>query len=362
VSPSIADVPGIAVGCWTDAEGLTGCTVVLCPPGAVVAAEVRGGAPGTRETDLARPGMLVERAQAVLLTGGSAYGLDAASGVMRWLEERGWGVPAAQGVVPVVPAAVVFDLGVGSFGARPGPAEGYAACVAAGLEQSGGGGGGGGAAPRRGPDVPEGSAGAGTGCTVGKRLGLAGAMRGGQGTAAVRLEIGPAAVTVGALVAVNAVGDVYDPATGRLVAGARRPDGTPAGEAPWRSLPGAPSRPLSVSAAAAERPPDLNTTIGVVATDAPLTKEQAQRVAWMAHDGLARAVRPAHTLGDGDTLFVLATGRAAEGAPGLPPVLDPLHVSAIGAAGADAVGAAIVRAVRAALPLPGIPAASGWSP
>jgi L-aminopeptidase/D-esterase-like protein len=294
--------------------------------------------------------MLVERAQAVLLTGGSAYGLDAASGVMRWLEERGWGFPAARGVVPVVPAAVVFDLGVGSFRARPGPAEGYAACVAAGLGEPGGGGGS--STPPRGPDVPEGSVGAGTGCTVGKRLGPAGAMRGGQGTAALRLDLGQAPVTVGALVAVNAVGDVYDPETGRLVAGARRPDGTPAGEAAWRSFPVAPPRPSPVP------PPDLNTTIGVVATDAPLTKEQAQRVAWMAHDGLARAVRPSHTLADGDTLFVLATGRAA----GLPPVLDPLQVSAIGAAGADAVAAAIVRAVKAATPHPDIPAASAWNP
>jgi L-aminopeptidase/D-esterase-like protein len=340
----ITDVPGIEVGCWTDDRNLTGCSVVLCPPaGAVVAAEVRGGAPGTRDTDLAHPGMLVERANAVLLTGGSAFGLDAAGGVMRWLEERGRGLPTGGGVVPIVPAAVVFDLAVGSAAVRPGAAEGYAACVAAGA------------------DVPEGNAGAGTGCTVGKSLGPAGLMRGGQGTAAVRLWLGEVAVTVGALVAVNAVGDVYDPGTGRVVAGARRPDGTPAGAAAWRRLPARPPRPFS----APGRPPapgapdgavaDLNTVVGVVATDVPLTKEQTQRVAWMAHDGLARVVRPSHTPGDGDTLFALATGQAA----GLDVPVPPLHLGAVGAAAADAVALAIVRAVRAATSLPGIPAASG---
>jgi L-aminopeptidase/D-esterase-like protein len=335
----ITDVAGIAVGCWTDAQHLTGCSVVLCPPpGAVVAADVRGGAPGTRDTDLAHPGMLVERANAVLLTGGSAFGLDAAGGVMRWLEERGRGFPVGPGVVPIVPAAVVYDLALGSAAVRPGATEGYAACAAAG------------------PDVPEGSVGAGTGCTVGKALGPAGMMRGGQGTAAVRLELGAATVTVGALVAVNAVGDVYDPDTGRLVAGARRPDGTPAGPGPWRRLPAIPAPAARAAGDAVEPPgaaPALNTVVGVVATDAPLTKEQAQRVAWMAHDGLARAVRPSHTPGDGDVLFVLATGAAA----GLAGPLAPPYLAATGAAAAEAVGRAIVRAVRAATPLPGVPAA-----
>jgi L-aminopeptidase/D-esterase-like protein len=222
-------------------------------------------------------------------------------------------------------------------------------------------------------DVPEGSVGAGTGCTVGKRLGLAGAMRGGQGTAAIRVTtgetgtVGEMGCTVAALVVVNAVGDVVDPETGAIVAGARHADGSFAGGAAWRHLASLPSSPaVGPAPAGATRPPRnpvdgpvdgpaaLNTTIGVVATDAPLTKAQAQRVAWMAHDGLARAVRPAHTLSDGDTLFVLATGKATD----LASPLSPLLVSAVGAAAADVVATAIVRAVRAATSLPGIPAAS----
>jgi L-aminopeptidase/D-esterase-like protein len=211
--------------------------------------------------------------------------------------------------------------------------------------------------------VPEGNAGAGTGCTVGKALGPAGVMRGGQGTAAVRLRLGEIAVSVGALVAVNAIGDVYDPQNGQLVAGARLPDGTPAGPAAWRRLPARPPRPFSAPAPGWPAAPgarhgavaDLSTVVGVVATDVSLTKEQTQRVAWMAHDGLARAVRPSHTPGDGDTLFALATGQAA----GLDVPLAPLHLGAVGGAAADAVAQAIVRAVRAATSLPGIPAASG---
>jgi L-aminopeptidase/D-esterase-like protein len=338
---SIGAVPGISAGCWTDPVGLTGCTVVLCPQGAVVAAEARGGAPGTRETDLARPGTRVEQAQAVLLSGGSAYGLDAAAGVVRWLEERGWGFPVAGGVVPIVPAAVLFDLGVGSFEARPGPAAGYAACEAAG--------------PGIAAGLLEGSTGAGTGCTVGKRFGLDRAMRGGQGTAALGLALGPAGVTVGALVAVNAVGDVYEPHSGRIIAGARLPDGGLAGADAWRHLPElTPPAHAEATDTTPEQdgPAGLNTTIGVVATDAPLTPEQAQRVAWMAHDGLARAIRPAHTPLDGDTLFVLATGVAS-----LPDPLPPLALSAIGEAAAEAVAQAIVRATYAATPLPGLPAA-----
>ncbi|HEX2032753.1 MAG TPA: P1 family peptidase [Chloroflexota bacterium] len=328
-SGRITDVAGITVGCWTEARALTGCTVVLCPQGAVVGAEVRGGAPGTRDTELARPGMLVERANAVLLTGGSAFGLDATGGVMRWLEERGEGFRIAGGVVPIVPAAVVFDLGLGDPGVRPDREAGYLACAAAGA------------------DVPEGSVGAGTGCTVGKRFGSAAAMRGGQGTAA-RLAAGR--FTVGALVVVNAAGDVVDPSTGRPVAGARPPDG---GSSEF-------AVPSSESAANSElgtRNAELNTTIGVVATDAPLSKEMVQRVAWMAHDGLARAIRPSHTLFDGDTIFVLATAPPAQ-----PALTDPLLISLIGAAAADAVGEAIVRAVRAATPPAGIPAASVGAP
>ncbi|HEX2184476.1 MAG TPA: P1 family peptidase [Chloroflexota bacterium] len=323
----ITDVAGITVGCWTDARALTGCTVVLCPEGAVVGAEVRGGAPGTRDTELARPGMLVERANAVLLTGGSAFGLDAAGGVMRWLEERGKGFRIAGGVVPIVPAAVVFDLGLGDPGVRPDREAGYLACAAAGA------------------DVPEGSVGAGTGCTVGKRFGPGAALRGGQGTAALRVA---GRFTVGALVVVNAAGDVVDPSTGRPVAGARPPAGASSEVSANPGL-GA-GGPLAGGS-------ELNTTIGVVATDAPLRKEMVQRVAWMAHDGLARAIRPSHTLFDGDTIFVLATAPPAQ-----PALTDPLLISLIGAAAAEAVGEAIVRAVRAATPPAGIPAASVGAP
>ncbi len=322
----LTDVPGLRVGCWTDSAGLTGCTVVLCPqPGAVFAADVRGGAPGTRETELGRPGMLVERANAVLLTGGSAYGLDAAAGVMRWLEEHGAGYTLGRSVVPIVPAAVVFDLAPGASHARPGPEQGYLACEQAGL------------------DVPEGNAGAGTGCTVGKLLGPGRAMRGGQGTAARRVAGG---WVVGALAVVNAVGNIVDPASGRIVAGARGADGGAFADLD-RWLAGE---------AAPEAPPALNTTIGVVATDAPLDKSQVQRVAWMAHDGLARAIYPSHTLFDGDTVFALST--AAPGAGGA--ARDPPAVSLLGAAAAQMLASAIVRAVRAAASLPSLPAARDW--
>ncbi len=357
----LTDVAGITVGCWTDPGALTGCTVVLCPAGAVVAADVRGGAPGTRDTDLARPGMLVERAHAVLLTGGSAFGLDAAGGVMRWLEERGFGFGIGRAVVPIVPAAVVFDLAVGDGHVRPGAPEAYGACAAAGR------------------DVPEGSVGAGTGCTVGKLFGLEGAMRGGQGTASRTVTGGYVA---GALVVVNAVGDVVDPATGAVIAGARGPGGAFAGPALWWAPPEA-ARPASgeqgtveagppalgdardqvqvrlgrtAKGGAAAGPPALNTTIGVVATDAPLSKEQALRVAWMAHDGLARAIRPAHTLFDGVTIFVLALPP-----PGVAPLASGSDAARLetadGAAAADAVAEAVVRAVRAATSVPAIPAA-----
>jgi L-aminopeptidase/D-esterase-like protein len=286
---------------------------------------------------------MVEKAQAVLLSGGSAFGLDAAAGVVRWLEGRGYGFPVPGGAVPIVPAAVLFDLSVGSFHARPGPEAGYAACEGAG--------------PGVSASALDGSLGAGSGCTVGKRFGLARAMRGGQGTASLRVDlglegVGPEGVTVGALLAVNAVGDVYEPHTGALIAGARLPDGSLAGIAAWRHLPaGAPPSdpPLAPHP---DSPSHLNTTIGVVATDAPLSPEQAQRVAWMAQDGLARAVRPAHTPLDGDTLFVLATGSA-------PFSVTSVALSAIGDAAAEVVARAIVRAVRTATPLPDLPAASG---
>ncbi len=259
----IAEVPGILVGHDTDPVGLTGCTVVLAPPGTVGSGEVRGGAPGTRETDLLRPGMLVEEVHAVLLTGGSAFGLAAADGVMRYLEERGVGFDAQVARVPIVPAAVLFDLAVGDPRARPDAESGRRACLAAAAE------------------VPEGSVGAGTGATVAKVRGMSGAMKGGIGTVAVR----EGDLVVGALVAVNALGEVVDE-DGSVIAGARGEPGE--GEV-------APPFPT-------------NTTIGVLATNARLSKERAHLLALAAHDGLERAIRPCHTIFDGDTVFTLATG------------------------------------------------------
>ena len=266
----ITRIPGIRVGHATDAEGLTGCTVVLCPPGTIGSGEVRGGAPGTRETDLLRPGMLVEEVHAILLTGGSAFGLAAADGVMRYLEEQGIGFDAEVARVPIVPAAVLFDLGIGDPGARPGPDEGYAACASASHE------------------VPEGSVGAGTGATVAKVRGLSHAMKGGVGTASVERD----GLIVGALFAVNALGEIVDD-DGAVLVGARggQDDGTPEDAEPPE-----------------QTPPLGNTTIGVVATNARLSKERAHLLALACHDGLARAIRPSHTIWDGDTVFTLATG------------------------------------------------------
>jgi L-aminopeptidase/D-esterase-like protein len=256
----ITRVDGIRVGHWTDPVGLTGCTVVLAPPATVGSGSVRGGAPGTRETDLLRPGMLVEEVHAVVLAGGSAYGLAAADGVMRWLESRGVGFDTGVAVVPIVPAAVVFDLAVGDPAARPGPEEGVAACSAASTE------------------VAEGPVGAGTGATVG-----ADHAPGGVGTAAVE-EHG---VVVGALAVVNAFGAVVND-EGRPIVG-KVPD-----------------------AAAGPRWPWTNTVLGVVATDARCSKEEARHLAEAAHRGVARAVEPAHTMWDGDTVFTLATGRSED--------------------------------------------------
>jgi L-aminopeptidase/D-esterase-like protein len=263
----ITRVPGIEVGHATDAEALTGCTVVLCPPGTIGSGEVRGGAPGTRETDLLRPGMLVEEVHAVLLGGGSAFGLSAADGVMRWLEERGIGFEMDVARVPIVPAAVLFDLGVGDPSVRPNPSAGYAACHAASEE------------------VAEGSVGAGTGATLAKIRGLSHAMKGGVGTASAQED----GLIVGALFAVNALGEIVDD-DGAVLVGARGGDeeDVPPGEPPAEPVPG-------------------NTTIGVVATNARLSRERAHLLALAAHDGLARAIRPSHTIWDGDTVFTLAT-------------------------------------------------------
>jgi L-aminopeptidase/D-esterase-like protein len=302
---AITDVPSIRLGHATDPEALTGCTVVLCPPeGAVGGVDQRGGAPGTRETDLLRPLHLVQRVNAVLLSGGSAFGLDAAGGVVRWLEEQGLGFDAGIARVPIVPTAILFDLGVGRADIRPDAAMGYAACQAAAA----------------GP-VVEGSVGAGTGCTVGKILGPQQASKSGLGTACVNLGNG---LRVGAIVAVNVFGDVVDPRTGEILAGARALDG--AGFAGTLET-------MKAMAGLHSASPN-QTAIGVVATNAHLTKEEANKVAGMAHDGLARAVRPAHTMFDGDTLFALATGEVGG------------DVNLVGAYAAEVVAEAIVRAVK----------------
>ena len=270
----ITDISGLQVGHWTDEKAKTGCTVVLCPDGAVAGVDVRGAAPGTRETDLLRGYNLVDRIHAVMLCGGSAYGLDAVSGAMQYLEERGIGVDVGVGVVPIVPAAVLFDLAVGSPLVRPGKQEGYAACMAAG------------------PDVPlKGRIGAGTGATVGKAFGVQYAMQGGLGSSCIELTGG---ARVAALAAVNAVGDVYDHHTGELLAAALV-DGrlTPC----MQCLNG-----ISQTFAGA------NTTLGIIATNVSLSREQANKLASIAHDGLALSIRPVHTSMDGDTIFALSTG------------------------------------------------------
>ena len=316
----VTAVPGILAGHFTYAEAPTGCTVVLAEDstGATAGVDVRGGAPGTVETDLLDPVNTVDAVDAVVLAGGSAFGLAARQGVVRYLEERGRGYPVGPGLaVPIVSGAVVFDLRV-SDGVRPGPECGYAAASRASRQP-----------------LAEGSEGAGAGATVGKLLGMTRAMKGGVGTASARLSGG---LVVGAVVVVNAVGDVIDPASGQIVAGARDDAG---GFADARRIVRSPPPP----------PPEpslQNTTIGVVATNAVLTKSQATKVAQMAQDGLARTIYPSHTPGDGDTVFVLATGRLASG----------FDVGQVGALAAEVVAEAVLRAVRAARGLPGLPAAS----
>lgn len=313
----LTDVAGLAVGHFTHALRPTGCTVVLCPAGAVCGVDVRGGAPGTRETDLLRSENSVQQVHGVLLTGGSAFGLDAASGVMRWLDEHGHGLPVGPARVPIVPAAVLFDLWLGDARVRPDAAAGYAACEAAGVT------------------VEQGSVGAGAGASIGKVFGIGRAMKGGIGTASLRLG----GITVAALVAVNAIGDVLGE-DGAVLAGARGEDGL--------SLPG-----IAAALARGEGPAHWlapigsATTIGVVATDAVLSKAQANKLASLAHHGLSRTIDPI-TANDGDTLFALATGGAGVGA----------DLSALGSLAAQAVARAIRNAVRSATGLadPALPA------
>jgi L-aminopeptidase/D-esterase-like protein len=314
----LTEVEGLRVGHYTLSERPTGCTVVLVDgEGAPGGVSQRGGAPGTRETDLLSPLNLVDKVNAIVLSGGSAYGLDASQGVVRYLEERkiGWNIGAA-GIVPIVPSAILFDLGFGGDSkVRPTADCGYRAAMAA-----------------SGAAVAEGNVGAGAGATLGKVAGPARAMKGGIGSAAIRL---PNGLVVGALVVVNAVGDVIDPTTGQVVAGVRSADG--------KSLADARTQKASV---AQERAGE-NTTLAVVATNARLSKTDTNRVALMADDGVARALSPSHTSGDGDTVFALATGRWAGQA----------DASIIGALAADVLAEAVVRAAVRAQSLGGLPSA-----
>ncbi|MDB5947019.1 MAG: peptidase DmpA [Ramlibacter sp.] len=305
---SIADVAGLAIGHFTDPRRPTGCTVVIARDGAVAGVDVRGAAPGTRETDLLAPTNLVERVHAIVLAGGSAWGLEAATGVVRWLEEQGVGMPVGPARLPIVPAAVLFDLLVGDPAIRPDAHAGYSACQAAGRT-----------APA------EGNVGAGAGAAVGKVFGIERAMKGGIGTASVTVD----GVTVAALIACNALGDVIDPDTARPIAGARTADGKRLADTRRALLAGEAPKPLLAG---------TNTTIGVIATDAVITKIQATRLAQMGHDGLARSINPVHTMSDGDTLFALGTGASGRS----------LGMMTLGTMAAEVTAMAVVRAVRAA--------------
>lgn len=305
---TLTAVQGIRVGHATDQEAVTGCTVILCPPQTVGGVDQRGSAPGSRETDLLRPSKLVQHVNALVLAGGSAYGLAAADGVMRYLEERSIGYATASGVVPIVPAAILYDLDIGRADRRPNAEMGYAACQAASE------------AP-----VPQGSLGAGTGAVIGRFMGLRHAVKGGIGSAAMHFGSG---LVVAALIAVNALGDIVDE-HGRIMAGVQQ-DGQFLGALNLLKM--------QLNA------PSTNTVIGVVATNARLSKEDANAVAAAAHDGIAQAVRPAHTPFDGDTIFALATGQVEA---------SLLTVSAFAA---EVTAAAIRNAVRAAESLGGVPA------
>lgn len=314
MGPGITLVEGIQVGHASDFEACTGCTVILCDEGAVGGADVRGWASGTRELDALAPHHLVDKIHGVLLAGGSAFGLEAAAGVMRYLEERGRGFDVGVTKVPIVPGAVLFDLGIGDFRIRPDAAMGYRACEAAHHGQ-----------------VEEGTVGVGTGATVGKLFGVQHAMKGGVGTRGVEL---PGGIRVGALVAVNAFGDVRDPSTNEIVAGARDPTtGLPA-DTFLQMKQGRLRRAFH----------GQSTTLAVVATNARLTKGETILVARMGQGGLARTISPVHTLFDGDVIFTLATGQV------------DADVNLVGQVGAELVAAAVLGAVKVATSIAGIPA------
>ncbi len=314
---AITDVGQIRVGHFTDRRRPTGCTVLLFEIGAVAGVDVRGAAPGTRETDLLNPVNSVEKIHAIVLSGGSAFGLDAASGVMRFLEEKKIGIQLGQAIVPVVPAAILFDLQLGDPHIHPDPQAGYLACQVATASSP-----------------AEGCVGAGAGATVGKLFGGQFAMKAGLGTASVR--VGKTGLIVGAIVAVNAVGDVFDRKTGAILAGARSVDNKS-----FRN-----TMAEMMNGYLVEAKEGTNTVIGVVATNATLTKSQVTKVAQMAHDGFARTINPTHTPYDGDTIFAASTGTLS----------GAVHLTAVGAIAAEVMAEAVNRAVRMATSLPGLPA------
>jgi L-aminopeptidase/D-esterase-like protein len=321
---TLTALPGIHVGHSHDLDALTGCTVILCPQGATAGVAQRGGAPGTRETDLLRPLHLVQQVQAILLTGGSAFGLDAATGVMKYLEEQGAGFDTGPVKVPIVPAAVIYDLALGRSDVRPDAAMGYRACELASSQP-----------------VRQGNVGAGTGATVGKILGMPYAMKSGLGCGTLHAG----GLLVSALMVVNVLGEVLDPQTCQILAGARNPAFM---ENPEADVPEFVNTvEVMMQRIAQQHLSDFdyqgNTAIGVVATNARLTKEETNLVAQMGQNGLARTVRPAHTLFDGDTLFALSLGEIQADA------------STVGAMAAEAVAEAVVNAVRFAAPAGGLP-------
>jgi L-aminopeptidase/D-esterase-like protein len=318
-SGSITDVQGVKVGHFAESGRPTGCTVLLFEKGATAGVDVRGGSPGTRDTELLNPVNTVQKVQAILLAGGSAFGLAAASGVMRFLEEHRLGYAVGDVIVPIVPGAILYDLELGDAKIRPTAESGYKACKAATAQR-----------------VAEGNVGAGAGATIGKMFGMKQAMKSGLGSSSIR--VGNTGIVVGAIVAVNAVGDVVDPKSGKIIAGARKPDGSGFMDSMARIREG-----YSVRIDAA-----TNTTIGVVATNVALDKAQATKVAQMAHDGLARTIYPVHTPSDGDTIFAVATGeQPARANPG-----------AIGALAAEAMAQAVLRAVMNARGIAGLPSYS----
>ncbi len=312
----ITPIKGITIGHYTDLEALTGCTVILCLEGAVAGVDVRGGAPGTRETDLLRPMNLVNQVNAILLAGGSAFGLAAADGVVKFLEEKGYGFETGVAKVPIVPAAIVFDLAIGSSTVRPGAEAGYKACLSASSERQ-----------------EEGNVGAGTGATVGKALGWQWAMKGGLGLAGSTF---PGGLVVNALAVVNAFGDILDE-NGEILAGVRSPQGGFLGTINFFRT------QVFDGKVKFGRGVGESTTLGVIMSNAKMTKEEVNKVAQMGQDGLARAINPVHTMFDGDIVFALSTCEVEA------------HFGIVGVLGAELIAQAIRGAVRLAKTVGDIP-------